>query len=135
MEAARKLPMPFVLTARAENLLHGIHDLDDTIRRLQAFEVAGADVLYAPGLRTLGEMRTVVSSVGRPVNVVMGFADPSITLPQLAEIGVRRVSIGGALSRLALRSFLDGAREMRDGRFDFVREVAPLASLQAAFTD
>jgi 2-methylisocitrate lyase-like PEP mutase family enzyme len=135
VEAARKLPMPFVLTARAENLLHGIQDLDDTIRRLQAFEGAGADVLYAPGLRTLDEMRAVISSVGKPVNVVMGFADPSITLPQLAEIGVRRVSIGGALSRLALRSFLDGAREMRDGRFDFVREVAPVTSLQEAFTD
>src|SRR5262249_56037879 len=85
---------------------YGIQDLDDTVRRLQAFEKAGADVLYAPGLRTLDDMRVVVSSVSRPVNVVMGFADPSITLPKLAEIGVRRVSIGGALPRLALRPFL-----------------------------
>lgn len=135
VEAARRLPVPFVLTARAENLLYGVHDLDDTIRRLQAFEAAGADVLYAPGLRTLDEMRAVVASVGKPVNVVMGFADPSITLPQLAEIGVRRVSIGGALSRLALHSFLDGARAMRDGRFGFVRELAPARGLQEAFTD
>jgi len=131
--AARALPIPFTLTARAENLLHGIADLDDTIKRLQAFEAAGADVLYAPGLRTLAEMRTVVSSVHRPVNVVMGFADPSITLEELAEVGVRRVSIGGALSRLALRSFLRGARQMQDGRFGFLTEIASVSELQDAF--
>ncbi len=130
---ARSLPGPFVLTARAENHLHGIDDLHDTIRRLQAFEEAGADVLYAPGLRTLDQMRAVVSSVGRPVNVVMGFADPSITLEQLAEIGVRRVSIGGALSRLALGTFVEAATAMRAGRFGFVRDVPPLADLQQAF--
>jgi 2-methylisocitrate lyase-like PEP mutase family enzyme len=133
VEAARGLPIPFVLTARAENLLHGVTDLDDTIRRLQAFEAAGADVLYAPGLRTLDQMRTVVSSVGKPVNVVMGMADPSITLEQLAEIGVRRVSIGGALSRLALRSVLDGARQMKSGRFEFVSEMASNSELRQAF--
>jgi 2-methylisocitrate lyase-like PEP mutase family enzyme len=132
-EVARTLPVPFVLTARAENLLYGVDDLDDTIRRLQAFQDAGADVLYAPGLRTLEQMRTVVASVGKPVNVVMGFADPSITLEQLGEIGVRRVSIGGALSRLALRSFLDGAREMREGRFEFVTDIAPMTDLLPAF--
>jgi 2-methylisocitrate lyase-like PEP mutase family enzyme len=133
VEATHRLPVPLVLTARAENLLHGVAGLDDTIRRLQAFEAAGADVLYAPGLRTLDQMRTVVSSVGKPVNVVMGFADPTITLEQLAEIGVRRVSIGGALSRLALRSFLDGARQMREGRFGFVTEMASLSELHQAF--
>jgi 2-methylisocitrate lyase-like PEP mutase family enzyme len=133
VEVARALPIPFVLTARAENLLWGILDLEDTIRRLQAFESVGADVLYAPGLRTLEDMRTVVESVHRPVNVVMGFADPSITLEQLAAVGVRRVSIGGALSRLALRSFLDGARQMRDGRFGFLTEMATIAELHEAF--
>jgi len=133
VEAARALPVPFVLTARAENLLYGAGDLDDTIRRLQAFEKVGADVLYAPGLRTLEQMRTVVRSVTRPVNVVMGFADPTITIEQLGEIGVRRVSIGGGLSRLALRAFLDGAREMREGRFDFVRRMASIQELHAAF--
>jgi 2-methylisocitrate lyase-like PEP mutase family enzyme len=132
-EAARALPIPFVLTARAENFLYGIRDLDDTIRRLQAFESAGADVLYAPGLPSLDEMRAVVASVGRPVNVVMGFADPSITLAQLGEIGVRRVSIGGALSRLALRAFVDGARAMRAGSFAFLREIGSLEALQRAF--
>lgn len=131
--ATRALPEPFVLTARAENLLCGVDDLDDTIKRLQAFEAAGADVLYAPGLRTLDQMRAVVSSVGRPVNVVMGFADPSITLGQLAEIGVRRVSIGGIFSRIALRSVLDAAREMRAGRFGFITEAASIAELYKAF--
>jgi 2-methylisocitrate lyase-like PEP mutase family enzyme len=134
VEVARALPIPFVLTARAENLLYGVADLDDTINRLQAFEAAGADVLYAPGLRTLDQMRAVVSSVGKPVNVVMGFADPSITLEQLAEVGVRRVSIGGALSRLALRAFLDAARQMRAGQFSFVTDVIPLSHLHQAFT-
>ncbi|GAA5149170.1 oxaloacetate decarboxylase [Pseudonocardia eucalypti] len=133
VEAARALPFPLVLTARAENLLHGVHDLDDTIRRLRAFSDAGADVLYAPGLRTLDEMRIVVSSVDKPVNVVMGFADPSITLEQLAEVGVRRVSIGGALSRLALKSFMDGARQMRAGRFGFVADLLPISELRQAF--
>jgi 2-methylisocitrate lyase-like PEP mutase family enzyme len=133
VEATRALPGPFVLTARAENLLYGAGDLDDTIRRLQAFEKAGADVLYAPGLRTLDQMRTVVRSLSRPVNVVMGFADPSITLDQLRDIGVRRISIGGALSRLALRAFLDGARQMRAGRFEFVTEMASVQELHAAF--
>ena len=78
VEAARKLPIPFVLTARAEQLIHGSTDLDATIRRLQAFEQAGADVLYAPGLRDLETIRTVVASVSKPVNVVMTHADPSI---------------------------------------------------------
>ena len=133
VEAARALPGPFVLTARAENLFYGVLDLDEAIRRLQAFEAAGADVLYAPGLRTLEQMRTVVSAVRRPVNVVMGFADPAITLAQLAEVGVRRVSIGGALSRLALRAFLDGAAAMRAGRFDFVRQIVTIDRLYEAF--
>ncbi|WP_439378225.1 isocitrate lyase/PEP mutase family protein [Amycolatopsis lexingtonensis] len=122
-----------VLTARCENLWLGIDDLTDTIKRLQAFEEAGADVLYAPGLRTLDQMRAVVSSVGKPVNVVMGFADPSITLEQLAEIGVRRVSIGAALSRLALKSFVDGAREMKAGRFGFVGDLPPISEVQQYF--
>jgi 2-methylisocitrate lyase-like PEP mutase family enzyme len=133
VEAARTLPIPFVFTARAEGLLYGVGDLDEILRRLAAFERAGADVLYAPGLRTLAEMKTVVGAVKRPVNVVMGFADPTITLEALREIGVRRVSIGGGLSRLALAAFLEGAREMRAGRFGFVRRMAPLGELRAAF--
>ena len=80
VEAARALPFPFTLTARAENFLHGRNDLDDTIKRLQAFEAVGADVLYSPGLYDIDTIRTVVSSVGKPFNLVMGFADPTLTV-------------------------------------------------------
>jgi 2-methylisocitrate lyase-like PEP mutase family enzyme len=122
----------FLLTARAENLLHGRLDLDDTIRRLQAFEKAGADVLYAPGVRDLATIRTVASSVGKPLNVVMSAADPALTAAQLAEAGVKRISVGGALSRLALAAFLAGAREMKEqGGFTWVRDTVPTRELKA----
>jgi 2-methylisocitrate lyase-like PEP mutase family enzyme len=132
---ARSLPFPFMLTARAENLLHGRIDLDDTIKRLQAFEKAGADALYAPGLRDLATIRKVVASVSKPVNVLMGAADPSITLAQLAEAGAKRISIGGALSRLALGAFLRGAREMKEtGGFTWIRDIVPVKDLKAVFS-
>ena len=135
VEVARSLPVPFLLTARAENLLHGRPDLDDTIRRLQAFEQAGADVLYAPGLRDLATIRTVVSSVTRPVNVVASTLEPSVTAAQLAEVGVKRISIGGSLSRLALAAFLEGAREMKErGGFTWLRDTVPSRELRAIFT-
>ena len=134
VEAARSLPFPFMLTARAENLLHGRNDLDDTIRRLQAFEAAGADVLYAPGVRDLATIRTVVSALTKPFNLVMGFADPTLTVEQLSEAGVKRISVGGAMSRFALAAFLQSAREMKDkGSFTFVRAMAPLKELRDAF--
>jgi len=133
VEVARSLPVPFMLTARAENFLHGRRDLDDTIRRLQAFEAAGADVLYAPGLHSLEEIRTVTSALSRPFNLVMGFADPSITLQQLGEAGVRRVSIGGGLSRVALKAFMEAAKQMREGNFGFLPSMAPVADLRNAF--
>jgi 2-methylisocitrate lyase-like PEP mutase family enzyme len=134
VEVARALPFPFMLTARAENLLHGRPDLDDTIRRLQAFEKVGADVLYAPGLRALAQIRTVVSAVGRPVNVVMSAADPAITAAELGAAGVKRISVGGALSRLALAAFLRGAREMKEqGGFTWVRDTVPSKELKAIF--
>jgi 2-methylisocitrate lyase-like PEP mutase family enzyme len=133
VETVRALPFPFTLTARAENLLFG-RDLDGAIKRLQAFEQAGADVLYAPGVRDLATIRTVVGSVGKPLNVVMSAADPSLTLAQLAEAGVKRVSVGGALSRLALAAFLEGAREMKDtGGFTWVRRTVPTKDLKAVF--
>src|SRR4051795_9336012 len=106
VEVARSLPVPFTFVARAENLIRGRPDLDDTIRRLQAFEKAGADVLYAPGLRDLATIRTVTSAVKKPVNVVMSTGDPSMTAAQLGEAGVRRISVGGALSRLAFAAVL-----------------------------
>lgn len=134
VEVARALPFPFMLTARAENHLHGRHDLDDTIRRLQAFEAAGADVLYAPGLRDLETISTVVSAVGKPVNVVMGMADPDITVDQLASAGVRRISVGGAFSRIALAAVMNAAREMKeDGGFTFIRDMVPIGELRGIF--
>src|SRR5918999_3053042 len=102
VETARSLAFPFVLTARAENFMHGRRELDDTIRRLQAFESAGADVLYAPGLRDLATIRTVVQSIGKPLNVVMSAADPLLTAAEMEAVGVKRLSVGGVLSRLAL---------------------------------
>src|SRR5271163_4441404 len=134
VEMAKSLPIPFVLTARAEALIHGGTDLDDTIKRLQAFEAAGADVLYAPGLKDLDTIRTVVSSVSKPVNVVMTHADPSITVAQLAEIGVKRISIGGSGSRFALNAFMGAAREMAErGTFTFVGDNPPWRELLDAF--
>jgi 2-methylisocitrate lyase-like PEP mutase family enzyme len=134
VEVARALPFPFMLTARAENLLHGRPDLDDTIRRLQAFERAGADVLYAPGLRDLATIRTVTASIGKPLNVVMSAADPALTAEELAGAGVKRISVGGALSRLALAAFLKGAREMKErGGFTWVRDTVPSRELKPIF--
>src|SRR4051794_25806339 len=134
VEAARALPFPFTLTARAENLLHGRNDLDDTIKRLQAFEAAGADVLYSPGVHDIDTIRTVVSSVGKPFNLVMGFADPTLTVGQLSAAGVKRISVGGAMARVALAAFLKCAREMKDhGAFTFVREMVPIKEVRDAF--
>lgn len=133
VEVARSLPIPWVLTARADGLLHGYKDLDDALRRLQAFGEAGADVLYVPGVHDLETIRTVCSSLSKPVNVVMGFADTSITLDQLSAAGVRRVSIGGAMSQYALAAFLEAAREMAAGGFTFVRRMAPRAELKGVF--
>ena len=134
VEVARALPVPFLLTARAENLIHGRLDLDDTIWRLQAFEKAGADVLYAPGLRDLPTIRAVVSAVKKPVNVVMSHMDPAITAAELAAAGVKRISVGGSLSRLALAAFLRGAREMKDtGGFTWARETVTGKELKGIF--
>ncbi len=135
VETARAQPVPFMLTARAEGMLYGQTDLDEIITRLQAFETAGADVLYAPGLKTLDQIRTVTAEINKPFNMVMGFADPDITLPELADAGVQRVSIGGGLSRLALKAFQDGAKEMLAGRFGFLPEMLPISDLHAAFKD
>jgi len=112
--AARSLPFPFTLTARAENFLHGRPDLADTIRRLQAYQEAGADVLYAPGLSTKEEITEVVRSVDRPVNVLMGLRNVHWTLQELSAMGVRRVSVGSGLYRVAHAAFLRTAREMKD---------------------
>jgi 2-methylisocitrate lyase-like PEP mutase family enzyme len=123
-EAARAAESGFVLTARAENLLRGIDDLDDTIRRLQAYEAAGADVLYAPVLTTLDQVRQVTSAVNRPVNVL---APPlkGVSLVDLADAGAKRISVGGALARAAVTALLSAGREMRDhGSFDWSQNLA-----------
>ena len=134
VEVARALPFPFMLTARAENFLYGRKDLDDTIKRLQAFEAAGADVLYAPGLHDLATIKTVVSALKKPFNLVMGFADPTLTVPQLSAAGVKRISVGGAMARVALAAFLKCAREMKEQQsFTWVREMAPMKDVRAAF--
>jgi 2-methylisocitrate lyase-like PEP mutase family enzyme len=130
-DVARSLPVPFLLTARAENLLHGRNDMDNTIRRLQAYEAAGADVLYAPGLRNLAEVRQVVGALKRPFNVVTGWLDPDITATQLAEAGAKRISVGGALSRLALAAFVNAGRAMREqGSFGWMRDMMAFAEVR-----
>lgn len=128
VEAARALSFPFMLTARAENFLHGRPNLDDTIRRLQAFERAGADVLYAPGLPSLDAVRAVCAAVSRPVNVLAGGSGAALSVAALAGAGVRRISLGSALSRAALGGFMRAAREIKDqGTFGFAAEALPFA--------
>ena len=129
VEAARSLDFHFTLTARAENLLRGRNDLDDTIRRLQAFEVAGADVLYAPALTTLEEVRSVTGAVGKPVNVLApGLKD--VTVAQLSEAGAKRISVGGALARAVIAALLRAGTEMRDREtFNWTADATPGAEI------
>jgi 2-methylisocitrate lyase-like PEP mutase family enzyme len=120
-EAARALPFPFTLTARAENFLNGRADLDDTIRRLQAYEKAGADVLFAPGLPDLAAVRAVCQAVGKPVNFMAGIRDKSFTVAELAAAGVRRISLATSLYRAAMTGLVDAAREIRaSGTFVYI---------------
>jgi 2-methylisocitrate lyase-like PEP mutase family enzyme len=131
VEAARALPFPFTLTARSENFLHGRVDLDDTIRRLQAFAEAGADVLYAPGLPSLEAIRAVCAAVApRPVNVLTGIKGLTFPFDELVAAGVRRISLGGCLSRVAFGALLEAGREMREkGTFTFVDHAVPTAEI------
>lgn len=116
----------FVLTARAENYLHGRPDLTDTIKRLQAFEKAGADVLYAPGLPSLDAIREVCRSVTKPVNVVMGLKGATYTVDQLADAGVKRISVGGSFARAALGAFVRAAKEVKEkGTFTYAADALP----------
>ncbi len=132
VEAARSLPFSFTLTARAENYLHGRPNLKDTVARLQVFQDAGADVLYAPGLTSKDDIAAVVSSVDRPVNVVMGLRGVQLSLAELSAMGVKRVSVGSALARTALGAFLRAAHEMSDrGTFEFAKEAAATQEISA----
>jgi 2-methylisocitrate lyase-like PEP mutase family enzyme len=126
----------FVLTARCENFLWARPDLDDTIRRLQAFEKVGADVLYAPGLHDLRVIRTVCGALSKPVNVVMGMPGATFGVAELAEAGVKRISVGSALARLSFGSFVRAAREMQSaGSFRFSDDAMGFAELEGFFAD
>jgi 2-methylisocitrate lyase-like PEP mutase family enzyme len=133
--AARALPFPFMLVARAENYLHGRPELDDTIRRLQAFEAAGAEVLYAPGITRPEDIRSVCSSVSKPVNVLMGMKGaPPLTVKELEALGVRRISIGSGFSRAAMTAFLRAAQEVMDqGTFTFAEDTLYMSELADLF--
>jgi len=130
VEAARSLPFPFTLTARAENLLRMDRDIDETIRRLQAYETAGADVLYAPALKTLDEVRLVSSSVSKPINVLAASLKEH-SAQELGQAGVTRISIGGALARLMVSVLIKTANEMQnEGTFSWLSDIAPNADIK-----
>jgi 2-methylisocitrate lyase-like PEP mutase family enzyme len=117
---------PFMLTVRVDNFLYERPDLDDTIRRLQAFAEAGADVLYAPGLPSLDAIRAVCASVPKPVNVVMGLQQPLLSVDELAAVGVKRISVGGSFARVALGAFLRAAKEVKErGTFTYAADAIP----------
>ncbi|MER5479128.1 isocitrate lyase/phosphoenolpyruvate mutase family protein [Streptomyces sp. NPDC002734] len=135
VEAARGLDFPFTVTARAENFFQGRPDLPDTVRRLQAYQEAGADVLYAPGLPDADAVRAVCSAVDRPVNVLMGAPALALTVDELGELGVRRISVGSAMSRAALGALVRAAQEiMTHGSFTFGADALPYAEVNAMMT-
>ncbi len=129
-QAARALPFPFLLTARAHNLLYPNPNLDDTIKRLQAFEKAGADVLFAPGLPDLAAVRSVCKAVSKPVNFMVGIQGKSFSVPELAAAGVKRISLATSLYRAAMTGLVDAAREVIDrGQFTFLDRSLTTAQL------
>jgi 2-methylisocitrate lyase-like PEP mutase family enzyme len=135
VEAAQALHFPFMLVARAENYLHGRRDLDDTIRRLQAYEAAGASVLYAPGITQPEDIRTVCVSVSKPVNTLMGIKGaPQLTVKELGALGVRRISLGSGFCRAAFTAFYRAAREVADhGTFTFNEDTFYMSELMDLF--
>lgn len=134
VEAARSLDFPFTLAARAENFLHGRADLDDTIRRLVAYAEAGADVLYAPGLRSRDEIKAVVQAVApRPVNVLVGSPNLRLSLAELADLGVKRVSVGSNLARVAYGEFFLAAGELARGSLAAMGEAMPFDEINDLF--
>ena len=135
VEACRALDHDFVLTARAENFLWDRPDLDDTIARLQAFEKAGADVLFAPGLHDLETIRTVCAALSKPVNVIMGMPGATFGVDELAEAGAKRISVGSALARAAFGAFLRVSEEMANkGTFTFAKDAAGFQELEQIFS-
>jgi 2-methylisocitrate lyase-like PEP mutase family enzyme len=133
-EAARASAHPFLLTARSENFLHGRADIKDTIRRLQAYQDAGADVLFAPGLVSADDIRAVTSSLDRPVNVVMGLKGVLFSVNDLSAMGVRRISVGGSLARAAYGAMLRGAKEiLTEGGFTYSQQAIPHGEINEIF--
>lgn len=135
VRAARSCPFPFTLTARAENLIYGRMDMKDTLRRLEAFADAGADVLFAPGLTTRDEIVTAVKAVSpKPLNVVMGLRGPAFSVDDLAEMGVKRISIGSSLARAAYDGFYNAAKEIYGtGTFTYAENIIPYDTINAIF--
>lgn len=135
VEAARSLPFHFTLTARAENLIHGRIDLNDTIRRLVAFAEAGADVLFAPGLKTAEDIKAVVSAVSpKPVSVVMGLGSSDFTVESLAALGVKRISLGSSFARAAYGAFMQAAQEVSGkGTFTFANGTVSYGDFNKLF--
>lgn len=134
VEAARSLPFPFTLTARAENYLRGNPNLDDTIKRLQAYEKAGADVLFAPGLPDLASVHAVCSALSKPVNFMAGMKGKTFSVADLASAGVRRVSLAASLYRAAMTSFIAAAREAKErGTFEYLNHTMTSADLNTFF--
>lgn len=132
--ASRTLAFPFMVTARAENYFCGRPDLHDTIARLQAYQEAGADVLFAPGLRTKEDVASVLQSIDRPLNVLMGFPDMKVTLQELQDMGVRRVSLGGTLARVALGAVAQGMQQfLTEGTCAFAHDAVPGVLLNQLF--
>lgn len=135
-EVAEGLPFTFTLTGRCENYLVGRRDIRNTIERLQAYQEAGAHVLYAPGVTDRDEIAAIVTSVDRPVNVIMGLAGGQLSLAELSALGVKRVSVGSALSRAALGAFIRAAKELRDeGTFGFAEDTIPYRDISDVFTE
>jgi 2-methylisocitrate lyase-like PEP mutase family enzyme len=132
VEAARSLPFPFMLTARAENYLRGNPGLDDTIARLQAFEKAGADVLFAPGLPDLATVRAVCGALEKPFNFMAGIKGKSFSVAELQAAGVRRISLATSLYRAAMTGLAEAAREVKEqGTFGYLDRGLPTAELNA----
>ncbi|MFI5157596.1 MAG: oxaloacetate decarboxylase [Sphingobacteriales bacterium] len=136
VSAAKSLPHSFILTARAENLIHGKIDLKDTIKRLEAFADAGADVLFAPGLKTKADIESLVKAVSpKPINVIMGLTGTSFSLTELEDIGVKRVSVGSSLIRAAYGAFFRAIAEItQKGTFGYADEAQSYKDLNELFT-
>lgn len=135
-QAAKSLDRPFMLTGRAENFLHNRADLGDTIKRLQAYQEAGADVLYAPGIRTVDDIRSIVTSVDRPINVLAGVPGMNLSVTELGDLGVKRISLGSNLFRTAFGAALRGAHEIiKDGTFGYAEDAATFKEISALFDD